>query len=49
MYIVTKEKRTRCEICHVFFQNNLIEYSLLRYAKRAERNSDLLFSHARYG
>jgi len=47
MYIVTKEKRMRCEICHSFFQNNLTEYFLLPYAKRADRKRDLLFSHAR--
>lgn len=49
MYIVTKEQRVRCEICHSFFQNNLIEYLLFPYAKKAERKCDLLFSHARYG
>jgi hypothetical protein len=49
MYIVTKEKRMRCEIYHSAFQNSLIGYWLLPYVKRAERKRALLFLHARYG
>ncbi|SUV00406.1 Uncharacterised protein [Priestia megaterium] len=35
MYIVTKEKSMRCEICHSFFQNNLIGYFLTQKEQNA--------------